>query len=128
MDEAEYCDRIAIMDAGEIVALDTPLALKSQIATDRVRLVTNDDEAAAAAIKDRFDLDARITEDGIQFEVADGEAFVPRLLADLGVPVRSVSVARPSLDDVFLAFTGRTIRDAEGPQREIPAMWRSRNR
>jgi ABC-2 type transport system ATP-binding protein len=127
MDEAEYCDRIAIMDAGKIVALDTPTALKAQIATDRVRLVTADDEAAAAVIRERWDLEPSVSEDGLVLQVADGEAFVPGLLADLGVPVRSVSVARPSLDDVFMAFTGRTIRDAEGPQVQIPVMWRSRS-
>jgi len=127
MDEAEYCDRIAIMDAGQIVALDTPVALKAQIATDRVRLTTNDDEAAAAAIRSRFDLEPMVEEDGIVLQVPDGEGFVPKLLADLGVPVSSVSVSRPSLDDVFMAFTGRTIRDAEGPQNEMPAMWRKRS-
>jgi ABC-2 type transport system ATP-binding protein len=126
MDEAEYCDRIAIMDAGQIVALDTPTALKAQIATDRVRLVTADDEAAARNIRERFDLEPIVEDGAIVLQVADGEAFVPRLLADLGVPVSSVSVARPSLDDVFMAFTGRTIRDAEGPQNEMPVMWRSR--
>ena len=126
MDEAEYCDRIAIMDGGQIVALDTPVALKAQIATDRVRLVTADDEAAAAAIRERFDVEAVIEEDALILQVADGEAFVPRLLHGLGVAVSSVSVSRPSLDDVFMAFTGRTIRDAEGPQVEMPAMWRSR--
>jgi ABC-2 type transport system ATP-binding protein len=47
------------------------------------------------------------------FHVADGERFVPRLFAELPVPIRSVSVARPTLDDVFLAYTGTTIRDAE---------------
>jgi ABC-2 type transport system ATP-binding protein len=126
MDEAEYCDRIAIMDHGQIVALDTPAALKAQIATDRVRLTTHDDEAAAEAIRSRFDLEPLVEEDGIVLHVADGEAFVPKLLADLGVSVSSVSVSRPSLDDVFMAFTGRTIRDAEGPQVEMPAMWRKR--
>jgi ABC-2 type transport system ATP-binding protein len=128
MDEAEHCDRIAIMDAGQIVALDSPAALKAQIATDRVRLATADDETAAHVIAERYDLEPQLTEEGIVLQVADGEEFVPKLLADLGVPVRNVSVARPSLDDVFMSFTGRTIRDAEGPQREIPAMWRSRNR
>ena len=60
-------------------------------------------------------------------QVADGERFVPKLLADLGMPVRSVSVARPTLDDVFMTFTGRTIRDAESaPGSEIPAMFRGR--
>jgi ABC-2 type transport system ATP-binding protein len=128
MDEAEHCDRIAIMDAGQIVALDTPTALKAQIATDRIRLVTADDVAAAAVIRRRFELEPVFVDDdgGLLLQVADGEAFVPTLLAELGVAVSSVSVARPSLDDVFMAFTGRTIRDAEGPQHEIPAMFRSR--
>ena len=49
----------------------------------------------------------------VTFGVADGEQFVPRLFAELGVPIRSVAVARPSLDDVFMSYTGRTIRDAE---------------
>ena len=125
MDEAEHCDRIAIMDAGQIVALDTPQALKAAIGTDRVRLVTADDTAAAAAISAQFGLAVATTPDGLTLQVADGEQFVPRLLADLGVAVRSVSVTRPTLDDVFMAYTGRTIRDAEGAAgSEIPAMFR----
>jgi ABC-2 type transport system ATP-binding protein len=126
MDEAEHCDRIAIMDAGQIVALDTPQALKAAIGTDRVRLVTADDRAAAAAIAGRFGIEVSTTPDGLVLQVADGEAFVPRLLADLGVAVRSVSVTRPTLDDVFMAYTGRTIRDAENAGPEIPAMFRGR--
>ena len=47
------------------------------------------------------------------FYVQSGEAFVPRLFAELGVPIKSVNVSRPTLDDVFMAFTGSTIRDAE---------------
>ena len=129
MDEAEHCDRIAIMDAGQIVALDTPQALKAGIGTDRVRLVTADDNAAAAAISAQFGLTTVATPDGLTLQVADGEAFVPRLLADLGVAVRSVSVTRPTLDDVFMAYTGRTIRDAEGAAgSEIPAMFRMSRR
>ena len=49
----------------------------------------------------------------VTFGVASGEQFVPRLFAELSVPIRSVQVARPSLDDVFMSYTGRTIRDAE---------------
>jgi ABC-2 type transport system ATP-binding protein len=126
MDEAEHCDRIAIMDVGQIVALDTPQALKAAIGTDRVRLVTADDTAAAAAIAGRFGLEVGTTPDGLVLQVADGEAFVPRLLADLGVAVRSVSVTRPTLDDVFMTYTGRTIRDAESSGNEIPPMFRGR--
>jgi len=113
MDEAEYCDRIAIMNQGEIVVLDTPEALKASVGKDRVVIQTADDAAAITALKERFDIDAGIHEGQVTFAVPAGEQFVPRLFAELGVPIKSVSVARPSLDDVFMSYTGTTIRDAE---------------
>jgi ABC-2 type transport system ATP-binding protein len=113
MEEAEYCDRIAIIDHGEIVVLDTPGNLKAGVGKDRVQIVTGDDEAAIAALKDRFGIDAGVHEGAVTFAVSSGEEFVPRLFAELGVPIRSVHVARPSLDDVFMNYTGSTIRDAE---------------
>jgi ABC-2 type transport system ATP-binding protein len=58
----------------------------------------------------------------LSFAVAEGERFVPRLFAELGVPIRSVSVARPSLDDVFMAHTGASLRDAEASCREAARM------
>lgn len=115
MDEAENCGRIAIMDEGKIIALDTPEALKASVGKDRVQINTADDEAAIAALRDRFDLDAGVHEGSVIFSVTSGEQFVPRLFAELGVPIRSVSVSRPSLDDVFMSYTGSTIRDADGP-------------
>jgi len=113
MDEAEFCERIAIMDSGRIVALDTPEALKAGVGEDRIRIQTADDLAAIAEIGERFGLEAVVSEGAVTFSVASGEAFVPRLFAELGVPIRSVSVSRPSLDDVFMSYTGTTIRDAE---------------
>ncbi|GAA0432679.1 daunorubicin resistance protein DrrA family ABC transporter ATP-binding protein [Acrocarpospora corrugata] len=113
MEEAEYCDRIAIIDHGEIVVVDSPEALKASIGKDRVQIATADDQAAIRALRDRFDLDAQIREGQVTFGVTGGEAFVPRLFAELGLPIRSVSVSRPSLDDVFMEYTGSTIRDAE---------------
>jgi ABC-2 type transport system ATP-binding protein len=113
MDEAEFCGRIAIMDHGEIVALDTPEALKEQVGADRIRIETEDDGATIEAIGERFGLEAQVSEGAVTFAVPDGEEFVPRLFAELGVPIRSVSVARPTLDDVFMSHTGTTIRDAE---------------
>jgi ABC-2 type transport system ATP-binding protein len=118
MDEAEHCDRIAIIDEGRIVALDTPEALKAAVGVDRVRITTADDDGAVRALHERFGLDAAVRDGAVDFGVAAGEAFVPRLFAELGVPIRSVSVARPTLDDVFLAYTGRTIRDAEASTSE----------
>jgi ABC-2 type transport system ATP-binding protein len=113
MDEAEFCDRIAIMDQGEIVVLDTPEALKADVGEDRIRIDTDDDDAAMAALRVRFGIAARISEGAVTFSVPGGEEFVPRLFAELGVPIRSVNVSKPTLDDVFMAHTGSSIRDAE---------------
>jgi ABC-2 type transport system ATP-binding protein len=116
MDEAEYCDRIAIMDRGRIIVLDTPQALKAKVGKDRVQIETDDDQAAIAALRERFGIEATVAEGRVTFGVPAGEQFVPRLFAELGRPIRSVSVARPSLDDVFMSYTGTTIRDAESSQ------------
>jgi ABC-2 type transport system ATP-binding protein len=113
MDEAEYCDRIAIMDRGRIIVLDTPEALKASVGRDRVMIGTDDDDAAIEALRNRFGIDATVAEGLVTISVESGESFVPRLFDGLGVPIRSVSVSRPSLDDVFMSYTGTTIRDAE---------------
>jgi ABC-2 type transport system ATP-binding protein len=113
MDEAENCDRIAIIDHGQIVAIDTPEALKASVGKDRVQISTADDQAAIAELKDRLDLEAAVHDGLVTFNVASGEQFVPRLFAELTQSIRSVSVHRPTLDDVFMSYTGRTIRDSE---------------
>jgi ABC-2 type transport system ATP-binding protein len=113
MDEAEHCDRIAIIDQGQIVAIDTPEALKASVGKDRVQISTSDDQAAITALAGQFGIEAAVHDGLVTFSVESGEQFVPRLFAELGVSIRSVSVARPSLDDVFMSYTGRTIRDTE---------------
>jgi ABC-2 type transport system ATP-binding protein len=113
MDEAEFCDRIAIMDQGQIVALDSPEALKARVGADRIRIEADDEAAAIAALAEKFDIEATLSEGAVSFAVPSGEEFVPRLFTELGVPIKSVSVARPTLDDVFMSYTGSTIRDAE---------------
>ncbi len=113
MDEAEHCDRIAIIDHGQIVAIDTPEALKASVGKDRVQISTADDQAAIAELAEQFGIEAAVHEGLVTFSVESGEEFVPRLFAELDVAIRSVSVARPSLDDVFMSYTGRTIRDTE---------------
>ncbi|HVQ95961.1 MAG TPA: ABC transporter ATP-binding protein [Mycobacteriales bacterium] len=110
LDEAERCDRIAIIDSGRIIAQGTPAQLKAVLGADRVHLRTGDDALAAAAIRDRFGLVADIGPDGLSVPAQDGARLVPRLCAGLDVPVHAVSVTRPSLDDVFLHHTGNRIR------------------
>jgi ABC-2 type transport system ATP-binding protein len=118
MDEAEHCDRIAIMNDGEIVVTDSPEALKSSIGADRVQIRTDDDTTAIARLRDRLGVEAAIHDGMVTFSVAGGAQFVPRLFAELGLGIDTVTVTRPSLDDVFMSYTGRTISDAqaEGPQ------------
>jgi ABC-2 type transport system ATP-binding protein len=113
MDEAEHCDRIAIIDHGKIVAIDTPEALKASVGKDRVQIQTADDAAAIKELADVLGIEAGIHEGAVTFSVESGEQFVPQLFARLSIPIRSVSVSRPSLDDVFMSYTGTTIRDAE---------------
>ncbi len=129
MEEAEHCDRIAIMDQGRIIVLDTPEALKASVGKDRVQIHTDDDAAAIAALEEQFQLSASVSEGAVTFAVEEGEAFVPRLFREFRLPIRAVSVARPTLDDVFMSYTGSTIRDAEASAgqrgRDAMAMFRA---
>ena len=126
MDEAEYCDRIGIIDKGTIVAMGSPEELKASVGKDRVQIQTDNVKGAITALQERFGLDAAVHEGQVTFSVAGGGEFVPKLFAqfsELGIPVRSVGVSRPSLDDVFLSYTGSTIRDAEASG---PSEWMRR--
>ncbi|HET9126114.1 MAG TPA: ATP-binding cassette domain-containing protein, partial [Solirubrobacteraceae bacterium] len=113
MDEAEWCDRIAIMDHGEIVALDQPETLKASVGTDRITIHTDDDAEAIVALRAQFGVQAQRHEGAVVFPMAAGEEFVPRLFAEFRIGIRSVAISRPTLDDVFMSYTGTTIRDAE---------------
>jgi ABC-2 type transport system ATP-binding protein len=130
MDEAEHCDRIAIIDHGQIVAIDTPEALKASVGKDRVQIHTADDQAAITELAREFGIEAAVHEGAVTFSVASGEQFVPRLFAGMPVPIKSVSVSRPTLDDVFMSYTGTTIRDAEASStdhmRQFAAAFRGR--
>jgi ABC-2 type transport system ATP-binding protein len=116
LEEAEHCDRMAIMDQGQLVVEGTPAELKGVVGADLVVLRTGDDERAARAVEERFGLKAETGPDGVRLRTPDGAGFVPRLCAELTVPVHAVTVTPPTLDDVFLHYTGRTIREADGPQ------------
>ncbi|MGH8793357.1 MAG: ATP-binding cassette domain-containing protein [Stackebrandtia sp.] len=122
MDEAEHCDRIAIVDDGLVAVVDTPEALKSAVGQDRVQIRTPDDGVAIKRLHDQLGVEAAVHDGMVTFAVPDGAAFVPRLFAELELNVEAVTVTRPSLDDVFMAYTGRTIRDAEAGADKASAM------
>jgi ABC-2 type transport system ATP-binding protein len=113
MDEAERCDRIAIIDRGRIVALDTPDSMKAAVGSDTVMLRTADDDRAAREVAERLDVPVERRHEQLVLHVPDGELFVPKIFAALDVAISSVQVRRPSLDDVFIKYTGRDMRDAD---------------
>jgi ABC-2 type transport system ATP-binding protein len=118
MDEAEYCDRIAIIDHGKIIALDTPRALKAQIRDDVVDVQTVDDILTEKELLTKYNIKAKRDSEGLHFEVPNGAEFVPKLVRELTVQVKAVTSRRPTLDDVFLKLTGREIRDDSASGRE----------
>lgn len=111
MDEAENADRIAVIDHGKIIALDTPENLKGLVGGDIIILKSVDDEETAREVQERFGLAVQQDGQGLMFEVPDGEGFIPKLVGGLSTKINSVSLRRPTLDDVFLKLTGREIRD-----------------
>ena len=119
LDEAESCDRIAIIDHGEIIALDTPVALKGTVGGDIVTISTTDGRRASKLLKDVHHIEPRVLSNGqLVMEVASGDRFIPRMMATLAggkepVTVLSVSLRRPTLEDVFIRLTGRAIREEE---------------
>ncbi len=111
MDEAEYCDRIAIIDQGQIVALGSPSELKARVGGDVITVTTADAPAAAVEIEQRFGLQPLRDNGSLRIEVADGAAFLPQLVRELSMPLSAVTLRQPSLDDVFLKLTGHAIRE-----------------
>ena len=111
MDEAENCDRIAIIDHGRIAALDTPERLKDNVGGDLVTLKAEDNTSALAELRERFSLQPEERHGTIMVRVPRGEEFLPKLVLGFNGKLLSVSLRRPTLDDVFLNLTGREIRD-----------------
>ncbi len=122
MDEAEYAERIAIVDHGNLIALDSPDRLKAIVGTDSVTINTADDPKALSELSGSG-FDAKATEKGLVISVANGATAVSEIIAALSVAVSQVVIHKPTLDDVFMHFTGSEIRDQQGTSGEMSRMF-----
>lgn len=124
MEEAEVADRIAIIDHGRIVALDTPTALKGRVGGDVIIFRTSNNLLTAERLREAHGLEAIVVDDTVAVEVRDGDRAIPELLASLqngrdpSIEVTSVNLRRPTLEDVFIKLTGRAMRDEEADSTE----------
>jgi ABC-2 type transport system ATP-binding protein len=113
MDEAEKASRIAIIDHGKLVAMDTPVNLKHMVGKDVVTVRTGDNKKAIEEIKSRYKVEAMSVGDQLTFSMENGEEFLPVFIKEFGVNITSISLRHPTLEDVFLKLTGREIREEE---------------
>ena len=107
-EEAEHCDRIAVLDHGRVIACDSPDVLRSQVGGDVVTLEGDHADALADEVRARFALDARVVDGAVVIETPRGHELIPRLVESLPPGrLRSVAMRRPTLADVFVHLTGR---------------------
>lgn len=107
MDEADRCENIGIMDRGKLVALGPPGELKSRIGGVCIQIECDDAKAMRDRVAERFKCDATVVDESVRIEQAGGHALVPALVDAFGGEIRSVTVGRPTLEDVFMRETGR---------------------
>jgi ABC-2 type transport system ATP-binding protein len=118
MNEAEYCDRIAIIDYGKIAALDTPANLKKQVGRDVIRIKSKQKQELKKELEKKYKKEIKEEDEILQLEVEDGEKFLPRLFNELDTKIDSIELRKPTLDDVFLNLTGRKIREEEASSKD----------
>jgi ABC-2 type transport system ATP-binding protein len=106
LEEAEKADRLAILNAGSLVALDTPDRLRAGVGGDTLTIQTDEAGSLAAAITDRFGLPAHEVDGSVRLELPDAAQWVPRLIEALPGRIESITLGKPTLEDVFIARTG----------------------
>ncbi|MEW6569904.1 MAG: ATP-binding cassette domain-containing protein [Nitrospirota bacterium] len=116
MEEAEVCDKIAIIDNGKIIAMGTPDQLKKIVGGDVVYMRTDDNVMARKEIQKSLGLEVFEKEGELYMTCPIGDTCIPEMIRMLGEKVRSVRLQRPTLNDVFLRLTGKAIREDTGEE------------
>ncbi|MGD1277000.1 MAG: ATP-binding cassette domain-containing protein [Tepidisphaeraceae bacterium] len=111
MDEADRCARLAILDHGKLAACDAPAILKERIGGDVITLASPRPAQVAQLIHDKLGITAELLDGIVRLERARGHEFVPQLIEAMPGLIDSVSVGKPTLEDVFIRVTGHVFRD-----------------
>ena len=106
MEEAERCDRLAILSEGRLVALGTPAELKREIGGDVILLETRDPESLAQRIHQRYGIEAAVLDGKVRLEREGGHKFVTDVVEAFPGEIDAISIAKPTLEDVFIHRTG----------------------
>jgi ABC-2 type transport system ATP-binding protein len=118
MEEAERCDRLAILNEGKLVALGTPGELKHEIGGDVIVLESQNPDPLAGRIRARFNIDVRVVAGQVRIEKDHGHRFVTDLVETFPGEIDAVSIAKPSLEDVFIRRTGHRFWSEQDPDPE----------
>ena len=113
MEEAERCDRIAIIDRGRIVALNAPEALRTEIGGEIISARTKDATSLGERIAVKLGLEASVLNDEVRIEHPESPSLITRLLETFPGEIDSITMAKPTLEDVFIAKTGRRLEEAD---------------
>lgn len=113
MEEAEVCDRIAIIDNGKIITIGTPEELKKTVGGDVIYIRTTDNKNARLEIERLFHAEVSEKDDELFLTSLKGDACIPEIIRTIGETVLSVRLQRPTLNDVFLKMTGKEIRGSD---------------
>jgi ABC-2 type transport system ATP-binding protein len=113
MEEAERCDRLAILNEGNLVALGTPQSLTHEIGGDVILLEARDPRTLAENIRARFHVDATVMDQHVRIEIENGHRFVPDVVEAFPGEIQSLSVSKPTLEDVFIHRTGHRFWNEE---------------
>ena len=120
LEEADQCERLAILDGGKLVATGTPEELKREIGSDIIYIDTHSPDRLTGMIRERFAVAAELVNSRLRIEQQRGHEFIPRLVEAFPGEIKSVALSRPTLEDVFLRRTGHVLWDDQAAPTEAP--------
>jgi ABC-2 type transport system ATP-binding protein len=127
LEEAQRADRIAIMHRGELSALDTPSALQAAVGGDAITIRTSEPAELAAEIERQFTVGAKVVDGSVRLEQANGHQWIARLVEAFPDRIQSITLGKPTLEDVFIHFTGHRFWSERQPDNEAPTRKKKRH-